>query len=109
MTHTGGYRISRAKMRSLLHCFSSHHFWNLAAERWPRNDGWRQLEELEDKDVMETSVVLEPAGIVAAGTTNGPLPMSSEGTWTYDGKVFSMVREQHKNILSGREGFVIGA
>lgn len=51
-----------------------------------------QLEELEDKDVMETSVVLEKDGSIRAGTTNGPLPMSSEGTWSFDGKEFSMVR-----------------
>eukprot|EP00904_Undaria_pinnatifida_P012357 jgi/Undpi1/8251/HiC_scaffold_25.g10721.m1 len=49
-----------------------------------------QLEELEDRDVAETSIVLNEDGTITAGATNGPLPMSVRGKWAFDGKKYSM-------------------
>ena len=53
-----------------------------------------QLEELEDRDVAETSIVLNEDGTITAGATNGPLPLSVRGKWSYDGNKYSMVSEQ---------------
>eukprot|EP00752_Nemacystus_decipiens_P008135 g7275.t1 len=49
-----------------------------------------QLEELEDKDVAETSVVLNKDGSVTAGATNGPIPISVRGKWSFDGTAFRL-------------------
>lgn len=51
----------------------------------------RQLEELEDRDVAETSVVLNEDGSVTAGKTNGPIPIQVRGKWSFDGTAFRMV------------------
>ncbi|CAN0444638.1 unnamed protein product, partial [Scytosiphon promiscuus] len=40
-----------------------------------------QLEELEDRDVAETSVVLNKDGSISAGATNGPIPLGVRGKW----------------------------
>lgn len=52
------------------------------------------MEELEDRDVAETSIVLNEDGTITAGATNGPLPLSVRGKWSYDGKKYSMVSKQ---------------
>ncbi|CAM9243169.1 unnamed protein product [Ectocarpus sp. 8 AP-2014] len=49
-----------------------------------------QLEELEDRDVAETSVVLNEDGSVTAGKTNGPIPIQVRGKWSFDGTAFRM-------------------
>eukprot|EP00903_Cladosiphon_okamuranus_P012150 g11398.t1 len=49
-----------------------------------------QLEELEDKDVAETSLVLNKDGSITAGATNGPIPLNVRGKWTFDGKAFRL-------------------
>ncbi|CAN0359519.1 unnamed protein product, partial [Ectocarpus sp. 12 AP-2014] len=49
-----------------------------------------QLEELEDRDVAETSIVLNEDGSVTAGKTNGPIPIQVRGKWSFDGTAFRM-------------------
>lgn len=49
-----------------------------------------QLEELEDRDVAVTSVVLKEDGSIEAGATNGPIPLSCRGKWSFDDNKFSM-------------------
>ncbi|CAM9738611.1 unnamed protein product [Scytosiphon promiscuus] len=49
-----------------------------------------QLEELEDRDVAETSVVLNKDGSISAGATNGPIPLGVRGKWFFDGNAFRM-------------------
>ncbi|CAM9149661.1 unnamed protein product [Hapterophycus canaliculatus] len=49
-----------------------------------------QLEELEDRDVAETSVVLNTDGSISAGATNGPIPIGVRGRWSFDGTAFRM-------------------
>ncbi|CAM9395363.1 unnamed protein product [Pylaiella littoralis] len=49
-----------------------------------------QLEELEDRDVAETSMVLNKDGSVTAGATNGPIPLSVRGKWSFDGTAFRL-------------------
>lgn len=49
-----------------------------------------QLEELEDRDVAETSVVLNKDGSVTAGATNGPIPLNVRGKWSFDGTAFQL-------------------
>lgn len=53
-----------------------------------------QLEELEDRDVAETSVVLNKDGSVTAGATNGPIPLNVRGKWSFDGTAFRLVRKK---------------
>ncbi|CAB1119150.1 unnamed protein product [Ectocarpus sp. CCAP 1310/34] len=49
-----------------------------------------QLEELEDRDVAETSIVLNEDGSVTAGKTSGPIPIQVRGKWSFDGTAFRM-------------------
>ncbi|CAN0230387.1 unnamed protein product [Ascophyllum nodosum] len=49
-----------------------------------------QLEELEDRDVAATSVVLKNDGSIEAGATNGPLPLSCRGKWSFQDKKFTL-------------------
>nr|AFA52598.1 hypothetical protein [Vaucheria litorea] len=48
------------------------------------------LEELEDKDSCETSIVLNEDGSVSLGATSGPIPMSARGEWSMEEKNFEM-------------------
>ena len=41
--------------------------------------------------MAETSIVLNEDGTITAGATNGPLPLSVRGKWSYDGSKYNMV------------------
>lgn len=60
-----------------------------------------QLEELEDRDVAETSMVLNKDGSVTAGATNGPIPLSVRGKWSFDGTAFRLVRKSSRVCWAG--------
>ncbi|CAN0529932.1 unnamed protein product, partial [Scytosiphon promiscuus] len=62
-----------------------------------------QLEELEDRDVAETSIVLNADGTITAGATNGPLPLSVRGKWSYDGTKYSMVSSHRSPVTSDEQ------